>query len=80
MVKRFNITLEPTVAEELEHISKELGEKKSKLIEKALILYFEHLDIKVAEERLKRFEEGKTYTVPAEEVYRLLNIKTTQSV
>ncbi len=70
MVKRLNITLDKEVAEELEHISKELGEKKSKLIEKALTFYFDYLDVKIAEERLKRLEEGKTKTIPAKEVYR----------
>ncbi len=34
MVKRLNITLDREVAEELELISKELGEKKRQLIEK----------------------------------------------
>ena len=71
-VKRLNITLDKEVAEELEHISKELGEKKSKLIEKALTFYFDYLDVKIAEERLKRLEEGKTQTIPAKEVYREL--------
>ena len=74
MVKRLNITLDKEVAEELEHISKELGEKKSKLIEKALTFYFDYLDVKIAEERLKRLEEGKTQTIPAKEVYRELGL------
>lgn len=74
MVKRFNITLDKEVAEELEHISKELGEKKSKLIEKALTFYFDYLDVKIAEERLEKLEEGKTQTIPAEDVYKELGL------
>lgn len=74
MVKRLNITLDEEVARELEHISKELGEKKSKLIERALTFYFDYLDVKLAEERLKRLERGETQTISAEEVYRELGL------
>ncbi|WP_461829781.1 ribbon-helix-helix domain-containing protein [Aquifex sp.] len=74
MVKRLNITLDKEIAEELELISKELGEKKSKLIEKALTFYFDYLDIKIAEKRLKKLEKGETKTIPAEEVYEELDI------
>jgi len=74
MVKRLNITLDEEVARELEKISRELGEKKSKLIEKALTFYFDYLDVKIAEERLKRLEEGKTETLPAEKVYKELGL------
>jgi len=74
MVKRLNITLDKEVAQELEQVSKELGEKKSKLIEKALTFYFDYLDVKIAEERLKRLEEGKTHTISAKEVYRKLGL------
>ncbi len=74
MVKRLNITLDEEIAKELEKISKELGERKSKLIEKALTFYFDYLDTKIAEERLRRLENGNTETIPAEEVYKKLNI------
>ncbi len=74
MVKRLNITLDKEIAEELDLISKELGEKKSKLIEKALTFYFDYLDLKISEERLKRLENGETKTIPAEEVYDELGI------
>ena len=74
MVKRLNITLDKEIAEELELISKELGEKKSKLIEKALTFYFDYLDVKIAEKRLKKLEKGETKTIPAEEVYEELDI------
>ncbi|MEO2153850.1 MAG: ribbon-helix-helix protein, CopG family [Aquificota bacterium] len=71
-VKRLNITLEEELAEELERIAKELGEKKSRLIAKALTYYFDYLDTKIAEERLKRLQEGKTELIPAEEVFKEL--------
>ena len=71
-VKRLNITLDEELAQELERISKELGEKKSRLIAKALIFYLEYLDTKVAEERLKKLEEGKTEVIPAQEVFKEL--------
>jgi len=60
------------VAIELERIRRELGEKKSRLIEKAITFYFDCLDVKVAEEGLKRFEKGKTETLSAEKVYEEL--------
>ena len=69
-VKRLNITLDEELAQELERISKELGEKKSKLIAKALTFYFDYLDIKLAEERLKKLEEGKTKVISEDEVYK----------
>ncbi len=74
MVKRLNITLDSDVAEELEQVSRELGEKKSKLIEKALTFYFDYIDVKIAEERLKRLEKGETKTIPAKEIYNELKL------
>ncbi len=74
MIRRLNITLEEEVARELEKVSKEIGEKKSKLIEKALTFYFDYLDVKIAEERLRRLEEGKTDRISAEEVYKELGL------
>ncbi len=71
-VKRLNITLEEELAEELERIAKELGEKKSRLIAKALTFYFDYLDTKIAEERLKKLEKGETDVIPAEEVFKEL--------
>jgi len=68
--KRLNITLDEELAKELERIAAELGEKKSRLIAKALTFYFDHLDAKLAEKRLKKLKEGKTYTIPAEEVFK----------
>ncbi len=74
MVRRLNITLDEELAHELERFSSELGEKKSKIIEKALTFYFDYLDLKIAEERLKELERGETDTIPAEEVYKELDL------
>ena len=74
MIKRLNITLDKDVAEELEQVSRELGEKKSKLIEKALTFYFDYLDVKIAEERLKKLEKGETRTIPAQDIYKELGL------
>ncbi len=73
-VKRLNITLEEELAKELEKIARELGEKKSRLIAKALTFYFDYLDTKIAEERLKKLEEGKTETIPAKDVFEKLGL------
>ena len=69
-VKRLNITLDEELAAELERITKELGEKKSRIIAKALTFYFDYLDTKLAEERLKKLQEGKTELIPSEEVFK----------
>ncbi len=69
-VKRLNITLNEELALELERVAKELGEKKSRLIAKALTFYFDYLDTEIAQERLKRLERGETQIVPAEEVFK----------
>ena len=69
-VKRLNITLDEELALELEKVAKELGEKKSRLIAKALTFYLDYLDTKIAEERLKKLEKGKTEVIPAEEVFK----------
>ncbi len=67
---RLNISLEEELAKELDEIAKELGEKKSHIIRDALMYYFDYLDIKIAEKRLKAIEDGKSKLIPAEEVFR----------
>jgi len=53
MQVRYNITMDKDVSDELETLARELGEKKSRIIEKALIVYFDLLDLKLAQKRLK---------------------------
>ena len=46
----------------------------NRIVEKALSLWFDYIDVKVAEKRLKSLEKGKTKTVSAEEVYKELGL------
>ncbi len=74
MQVRHNITLDEEVSRELETIARELGEKKSYIIEKALTAYFDLLDLKMARKRLKDIEKGKDEIIPAEKVWKELGI------
>jgi predicted DNA-binding protein len=74
MQKRHNITLDEEVSNELEIMANELGEKKSKIIEKALTVYFDLMDIKLAEKRMKDLEKGREKLIDAEEVWKNLGI------
>ncbi len=71
---RHNITLDEDVSKELETIAQELGEKKSKIIEKALTVYFDLLDLKLAKKRMKELEEGRDKLIDAEEVWKDLGL------
>lgn len=71
---RHNITLDEEVSEELESLAKELGEKKSYIIEKALTVYFDLLDLKLAKKRMKELEEGRDKLIDADEVWKDLGI------
>jgi predicted transcriptional regulator len=71
---KMSITLDKTVAKELDSIAKELGEKKSRIIQKALTFYFDKLDETIADKRLSDLKTGKTTTIPAEEVYKQLGL------
>lgn len=71
---RHNITLDEEVSRELDSLAKELGEKKSYIIEKALTVYFDLLDLKVAKKRMKDLVEGRDKMVDAEEVWKELDI------
>ena len=74
MHTRHNITLDEEVARELEELASELGEKKSYIIEKALTVYFDLLDLKVARKRLSDLKKGKDRTLDAEDVWKELGI------
>jgi predicted DNA-binding protein len=73
-VTKISITLDNEVACELNEVARELGEKKSHLIAKALTYYFDLLDEQLADKRLKELEEGKVKSIPAEEVWRELGL------
>ena len=74
MQVRHNITIDEEISQELESLAKELGEKKSTLIEKALTVYFDLLDLQVARKRLRDLEKGKSKVVDAEDVWKDLGI------
>ncbi len=74
MQVRHNISLDEEVSKELETMAKELGEKKSKIIEKALTVYFDLLDLKLAKKRMKELEKGRDKLIDAEEVWKDLGI------
>jgi len=74
MQTRHNITLDEEVAKELETMAEELGEKKSKIIEKALTVYFDLLDVRLAEKRMKELEKGRDKLIDAEEIWKKIGI------
>jgi predicted DNA-binding protein len=74
MQVRHNITLDEEISKELEKITQELGEKKSSIIEKALTVYFDLLDLTLARKRLKELGEGRDHLINAEDVWKDLAI------
>jgi predicted DNA-binding protein len=74
MQTRHNITLDEEISKELETVARELGEKKSNIIEKALTVYFDLLDLKIAQKRLKALRAGRDRLVDAEDVWKRLGL------
>lgn len=74
MQVRHNITLDQEVSQELETAAAELGEKKSRIIEKALTVYFDLLDLQIIRKRLHNLEKGKDRLLDADEVWKDLGI------
>jgi predicted DNA-binding protein len=74
MQTRHNITLDEEISKELETVARELGEKKSNIIEKALAVYFDLLDLKIAQKRLKALKAGRDRLVDAEDVWKRLGL------
>ena len=68
---RLNITLPSSVNDDITRYAKELNEKKSHIITSALDMYFDYLDLKVAEKRLDE-DDGVRYSV--DEVFDELGI------
>ena len=71
---RHNITLDEEISSELETAAKELGEKKSNIIEKALAVYFDLMDLKLAKKRMRDLEKGRDKLLDAEKVWKSLGI------
>ncbi len=73
-VTKMSITLDNEIANELNAIALELNEKKSHLIENALMLYFDMLDEKLSDKRLRELQTGEVKIIPAEEVWKELGL------
>jgi len=56
---RVSFTLDKNILSELDEVAKELGEKKSHIVEQALEMYFDAVDTKIADKRLEEIAEGK---------------------
>ena len=67
-------TLDQHIIDELDEISRELNEKKSHIVEKALLLYFDLLDIRIADRRMKDIKKGKSKLISAEDLYKELGL------
>jgi predicted transcriptional regulator len=74
MQVRHNITLDQEVSKELESVARELKEKKSAVIEKALEVYFDLLDLNLAKNRLADLDKGRDSLLDADEVWKKLGI------
>jgi predicted DNA-binding protein len=73
-VTKMSITLDNSVADELNAMAKELNEKKSHVIENALMLYFDMLDEKISDKRLREVDDGSVTPISAEEVWKELGL------
>jgi len=69
--ERTTFTLDSEIIKELNSISEELNLKKSHIVEKALILYFDYLDVKIAK---KRIADKKDEIIPAKDVWKELGL------
>ena len=58
---RLNITIPASLNDEISNYSKELNQKKSHLIASALDMYFDYLELKIAEKRAKEDEENISF-------------------
>ncbi|HNX75067.1 MAG TPA: ribbon-helix-helix domain-containing protein [Candidatus Rifleibacterium sp.] len=56
---RVSFTLDKNILSELDEIAKELGAKKSHIVEQALEMYFDAIDTMIADKRLDEIAEGK---------------------
>jgi len=71
---RLNITLPQYIADELASISNEMKDKKSRIIARALELYFDELDIIIAENRIDELSEEDSDTIAADKVWEELGL------
>ena len=69
---RINITLPKTLEEELTSVSKELNNKKSHIIARALNLYFDELDTLIADNRYKKYKDGRSKTYSLTDLEKII--------
>ena len=67
---RLNITIPSSMNEQINSFAEELGEKKSHIIASALDMYFDYLDIKLAEKRLEDDEPS----IPMDDFFKDLGL------
>lgn len=72
MKKRVSFTIDKAIADELDSVAGELGLQKNRIVEMALVKYFEAADVIIADKRLSEVESGKKKTVPAKKVWDVL--------
>ena len=71
---RSTFTVSDFIIDELNAVSSELNEKKSHIVEKALSMYFDYIDEKIADKRLDKLKDGKEKLIAAEKVFKELGI------
>lgn len=71
---RSTFTVSDFIIDELNSVSKELNVKKSHIVEKALSMYFDTIDEKLSDQRLKNLEDKKEKLIPASEVFKELGL------
>ena len=71
---RVSFTLDKHILSKLDEIAKELGEKKSHIVEQALEMYFDAVDTMIADKRLDEIAEGKTKVLSLEEFKKELGL------
>jgi predicted transcriptional regulator len=71
---RSTFTVSDFIIDELNSVAEELNEKKSHIVEKALSMYFDAIDEKLSDQRLKNLEEKKEKLIPASEVFKELGL------
>jgi predicted transcriptional regulator len=69
MKQAINIRLEKDIVKTLDEYANELDKTRTKLIEKAIELYFDKLDEMIADKRIDNLKSGKTKIVPLEVVF-----------
>ncbi|MBE0513344.1 hypothetical protein [Sulfurimonas sp.] len=71
---RSTFTVSDFIIDELNSVSQELNEKKSHIVEKALSMYFDAIDEKLSDQRLKNLENKKEKLIPTSEVFKELGL------